>query len=69
VAGSCWPPEEKLLMEFFSTNGMPVNRKFVLVPHDIGKNIYRRFKNVFQNIPVLPTAIGKTAPIYPKPKF
>jgi 3-deoxy-D-manno-octulosonic-acid transferase len=51
VAGSCWPPEEKLLQEFFSTNGMPVNRKFVLVPHDIGKKHIQEIQKRFSEYP------------------
>lgn len=51
VAGSCWPPEEKLLQQFFSTNGMPVNRKFVLVPHDIGKKHIQEIQKRFSEYP------------------
>jgi 3-deoxy-D-manno-octulosonic-acid transferase len=53
VAGSCWPPEEKLLQEFFINNGMPVNRKFILVPHDIGKKHIADIQKRFSEYPCI----------------
>lgn len=37
IGGSTWAPEEKLLQQFIQNNGMPVKRKFMLVPHDVGE--------------------------------
>jgi len=53
VAGSCWPPEEKLLQQFFESNGMPVNRKFILVPHDISKKHIQEIQKRFSAYPHL----------------
>lgn len=36
VAGSCWPPEEKLLGPF--VNAKPMGMKFVYAPHDVSTN-------------------------------
>lgn len=37
IGGSTWAPEEKLLQQFIQNNGLPVKRKFMLVPHDVSE--------------------------------
>jgi 3-deoxy-D-manno-octulosonic-acid transferase len=48
VAGSSWPAEEKLIQQFIENNGMPVNRKFIIVPHDIGARHIQEIQQRFQ---------------------
>ena len=45
MAGSTWPPDEKLLVEFYST--MPADYCLILAPHDISESHIAQIKTMF----------------------
>lgn len=47
LLGSSWPAEEKLLLKYVQNNGVPVNRKFIIVPHDISDKHIQSLLNMF----------------------
>ena len=45
IGGSTWPPEEKIMAQWFSTNDIPI--KWIIAPHDISKSHIDEIQNRF----------------------
>lgn len=51
IAGSSWPPEEKLLMRYFEENQEDI--KLILVPHDVSANRLHQIERLFSQFEII----------------